>query len=87
MNQVAYSLSQRVWTTHSLAPKANDEKLQPLTHTAITESEQSVLASCLALSVQDHPDLARLIEAWPSLPDDIKAQITNLISEHGGDHE
>ena len=34
------------------------------------------------------PDLARLVEAWPHFPDHIKAQITNLIREHGGDdHE
>ena len=39
-------------------------------------------------SGQNDPRLAHLIKVWPDLQDDIKAQITNLISEHGGDdHE
>ena len=37
---------------------------------------------------QNDPDLARLIESWPTLPNPIKQTILNLIRQHGGDdHE
>ncbi len=52
---------------------------QALETVALTENPSGVLASCLALLSPKHPDLALLIEAWPSLPPDVKKQITRLV--------
>jgi hypothetical protein len=38
----------------------------------------------LAEVLQQHPDLARLIEAWPSLPAETRAEIVKLVQEHIG---
>ena len=57
------------------------------TKTAISENPRTESGTVNDETQQDDRDLARLIESWPTLPEDIKAQITNLISEHGGDHE
>ena len=35
---------------------------------------------------QNDPDLARLVEAWPTLSACVKQTILDLINEHGGDH-
>jgi hypothetical protein len=36
----------------------------------------------LAQIVQKYPELARLIEAWPTLPKQIKSEITDQIEKH-----
>ena len=55
---------------------------QVVSKKAFTEKSESVLASCLAQIVQKHPDLARLIEAWPTLPKQHKTKIMELVEEH-----
>ena len=63
------------------------QKSQPPTEKGLTETGQGTGAPYGALSVQNDPDLDHLIKVWPDLQDDVKQTITNLISEHGGDHE
>jgi hypothetical protein len=36
------------------------------------------LALRLARIAQEHPDLARLIEAWPTLSDEVRAEILRI---------
>ena len=36
---------------------------------------------------QNDPDLAHLVEAWPTLQDTVKQTIANLIRQHGGDDD
>ena len=37
------------------------------------------LALCLAHSVEKYPDLAKLIDAWPTLPEPVKAGIRAMV--------
>jgi hypothetical protein len=39
-------------------------------------------AKCGAPDDKKHPELARLIEAWPTLPKQTKTKITDLIEKH-----
>ncbi len=48
----------------------------------LTSSGKSVLASCLAQIVQEHAGLARLIEAWPTVPEQIKAKVKGMVEKH-----
>jgi hypothetical protein len=38
------------------------------------------LAECLALLAQESPELARIVEAWPTLPEAIKNAIVALVA-------
>ena len=50
-------------------------------HTAqdVTETGGRVLPSCLPESAEIDPELSRLIEAWPTLPEAIRRAIQALI--------
>ncbi len=48
------------------------------------ESTEGNLASCLAQIVEEHPNLARLIEVWSKLAEDTRAEILRFA---GVDHE
>ncbi|MFA6242031.1 MAG: tyrosine-type recombinase/integrase [Candidatus Hydrogenedentales bacterium] len=57
-------------------PEAEDAK--PLADTALTNDAKTDLAFHLARIVEKHPDLARLIEAWPTLSDEARADILRI---------
>ena len=46
-------------------------------------SSQSVLASCLAFLTKKSPDLVAVIEAWPDLPEPVKAGILAMVKVSG----
>jgi hypothetical protein len=50
-----------------------------LKNQALTDNDQIDLARNLALLLQKFPELARIIEVWPGLPEHIKAAIKALI--------
>ncbi len=67
-----------------LSPPANTT--QPANPQGVTSSPENVLASRLALSAQkpgvsapDDPDLAAVVEAWPSLPEPVKAGVVAMV--------
>ena len=52
-----------------------------------SESSQKNLSLYLALLVQKHPDLALIAEAWPNLPEHIRAAIKALVQTHTGEDQ
>ena len=54
-------------------------KTQVIEKTDTYEHEGKNLADCLALLVQQCPDLTQIIEAWPSLPEAVKAGILAMV--------
>ncbi len=60
--------------------------LEPLSESAqvsqpqgLTKKPDSVLASCLALSVQNDPDLAAVVETWADLPEAVRVGIVAMV--------
>ena len=45
----------------------------------ITHSARSVLPDCLPESLENDPALKRLVEAWPTLPEHLRATIRMLV--------
>jgi hypothetical protein len=41
----------------------------------LQQTDESVLASCLALLFPKYPDLASIVKSWPDLPEQSKAGI------------
>lgn len=57
------------------SPKAHNR----LENKALTESEYSDFVKYLAIYLQNHPELAQLIEAWPTLENAQREQILAVI--------
>ncbi|MCK4628646.1 MAG: hypothetical protein KAT56_06555 [Sedimentisphaerales bacterium] len=68
-------------------PKPLPDIHKLLKNKGITEKDKIDLAENLALLLQEYPDLACLIKAWPSLPGNIRQDIMGLIKtyDEGGD--
>jgi hypothetical protein len=47
------------------------------------QDPESVLASCLALFAEKDPDLALVLNAWPALPDALRAGIVAMVKAAG----
>ncbi len=66
--------------------------LEPLSESAqvaqpqgLTKKPDPVLASCLALSAQNHPDLAAVVAAWADLPEAVRVGIVAMVKAARGD--
>jgi hypothetical protein len=44
-----------------------------------TDSAQTVLPSCLPKAAENDPDLLAVIEAWPALPEHVRAAVLALV--------
>jgi predicted ATPase len=70
--------------TQPSVPKTVEQNPQESQDAALTDRPPNDLADCLAEIVQQHPDLARLIEAWPDLLAETRAEIVKLVQDHIG---
>ena len=57
-------------------------KSQAKSNTALTQQQETSWALYWASIVREHSELARLIEAWPTLPQQTKTKIKRLIEMH-----
>ena len=55
---------------------------QGIENKELTTNQNAVLPSRLALILQKHPDLARLIQLWPEFPEQTKSAIKSLIQSY-----
>jgi len=63
----------------------NNAESQPAEQSqGVTSNPESVLALRLAQTVENHPDLTTLIDAWPDLPQAVRAGIVAMINAAGG---
>jgi len=53
----------------------------------LTGEDTSDLSTCLDTLLQQNPDLARLIEVWPDLPNNIKQALKALLQTHSMETE
>jgi hypothetical protein len=70
----------RIQTDNLRFTKPESETLNQLNNQALTETGETVLASCLALLAEKDPDLALVVERWPDMPEHIKAAVKALIN-------
>jgi hypothetical protein len=54
-----------------------------LVYEAVTQSASETLAQTLACETQLDADLARLVDAWPTLPDALRAGIVAMARAFG----
>jgi hypothetical protein len=62
-----------------MVPKTVGKNPQEPGATAFMDDSLHVLASCLALLAEKSPELACVVEAWPTLPDHIRKAIIALV--------
>ena len=62
--------------------QSDDNISQSTVKTTLSENNTSVLASCLAQIVQNHPDLSQVIVAWLDLSQETKSEIIAIIEKH-----
>jgi hypothetical protein len=73
--------------SNRIAPRGFEplnENQQPVDNKTLTENQNPVLAASLDKILQNHPDLAQVVERWPDLPDTMKIAIKTLIQSHKG---
>ncbi len=56
--------------------------LQSLENKALTENQNSVLATGLDILLQKYPELEQIITVWPELPEQVKNTIKELIQSY-----
>ena len=50
-----------------------------LEHKGLSDCHESCLDSCLAFSLQEHPELEQVVERWPDLPEHVRQAILCLL--------
>ena len=69
----------RIRTYDRLIKSQQTKNHKPLSDKSLTKTENPVFDTSLANLLQKYPDLAQVVDAWPSLPEHIKAAIKALI--------
>jgi hypothetical protein len=59
--------------------KPRPENPKGLTDTALTDTHRTDLASGLAQIIREHPELSKLVQVWPTLPQGARAAILQMI--------
>lgn len=55
------------------------ESRKPLADKGVAPTSQTVLPPCLPDSTEADPDLALVVEAWPGLPEAVRAGIVAMV--------
>ena len=64
-----------------MSPEDDQHKLQP--DQRVTQTDPENLAQTLSCKMQNDPDLARIMEAWPTLPEALRAGILAMVKATG----
>ena len=59
--------------------KTADDTAQHQDTQQFTKSTVGNVADCVALLREESPDLAHVLEAWPTLPDEVKQRILAMV--------
>ena len=70
------------FTTPRVGFEPTSQNQQRLENKALTENEKPVLSTSLDILLQKYPELEQIITAWPSLSEQVKNTIINLIQKH-----
>jgi hypothetical protein len=55
------------------------QKRKSLENKALTQTEDSVLSSCLVCIIGEYPGPVNIINAWPELPDEARGTIVRIV--------